>query len=513
MTAKTRTTLMKYGKPLAATLVMIAVVVTAPVWWPKIDRLAETLTTRSSAAVAADGLHADRFDADDSDDHAGHAHDDHGHEKHGHDETTSLELSPQAMQNLGLTGNALAPVQLTTFDRAISLPATIVDRPGRTHVQVSAPLTGVVTHVAAIEGEAVEPGDLLMEMRVTHEDLVDAQTDFLKTLGELEVEEKEIVRLRKVTSSGAVAGKVLLERQYARDKLDAILKAQRQALLLHGLSEEQVGTIAEKRRLLRTVRVFVPTPGEDSAESFRLAGRPGLPVSLQVVPEPSSTAGGEQSSRLAPMTLDDLLVQSGQAVETGAPLCVLADLSELYIEALAFEQDVESLTEAVRKDLAVTAVFDRPGGRTTRIDGLQIRLLENQVDPQSRTLSVFVELPNTVVRDTRDATENRFVDWRFRPGQRLQLRVPVEQWKGRIVLPVDAVAREGAESFVFVQNGDHFDRVPVRVEYRDQFEAVIAADGTVFPGDVVARRGAHQMQMALKNKAGGGVDPHAGHNH
>jgi hypothetical protein len=35
----------------------------------------------------------------------------------------------------------------------------------------------------------------------------------------------------------------------------------------------------------------------------------------------------------------------------------------------------------------------------------------------------------------------------------------------------------------------------------------------LFPGDVVAQRGAHQMQMALKNKSGGGVDPHAGHNH
>jgi len=29
----------------------------------------------------------------------------------------------------------------------------------------------------------------------------------------------------------------------------------------------------------------------------------------------------------------------------------------------------------------------------------------------------------------------------------------------------------------------------------------------------VARTGAHQMLMALKNKSGGGVDPHAGHNH
>ena len=53
----------------------------------------------------------------------------------------------------------------------------------------------------------------------------------------------------------------------------------------------------------------------------------------------------------------------------------------------------------------------------------------------------------------------------------------------------------------------------MRVIYRNSTHAVLANDGSVFPGDVVARVGAHQMQMALKNKAGGGVDPHAGHNH
>ena len=81
------------------------------------------------------------------------------------------------------------------------------------------------------------------------------------------------------------------------------------------------------------------------------------------------------------------------------------------------------------------------------------------------------------------------------------------------MLPVDAVVNEGAESFVFQQNGDRFDRKPVHVEYRDQRWVVIENDGTLFPGDVVATAGAYLMHLALKNKAGGGVDPHAGHNH
>ena len=51
------------------------------------------------------------------------------------------------------------------------------------------------------------------------------------------------------------------------------------------------------------------------------------------------------------------------------------------------------------------------------------------------------------------------------------------------------------------------------VEYRDLQSVVIAQDGSLFPGEVVALTGAAQMQMALKNKSGGPIDPHAGHNH
>jgi len=93
------------------------------------------------------------------------------------------------------------------------------------------------------------------------------------------------------------------------------------------------------------------------------------------------------------------------------------------------------------------------------------------------------------------------------------LRVPVERWEDRIVLPVEAVVQDGVDWFVFRQSGERFQRKAVHVEYRDQQWAVIEKDGTLSPGDVVAASGAYQMHLALKNKAGGGVDPHAGHHH
>jgi len=435
--------------------------------------------------------------------HAAHSQDDphadDGHAGHAHDESTSLELSDKALRNLGLTPEFIQPISMTTFRRSITVPALVVERPGRTHIQVATPMTGVVTHVHAVPGEAVKPDTLLFRIRLTHEDLVKAQTDFLRTLGELDVEHREIERLQAVTKSGAIARKVLLEREYARDKLVAILNAEREALRLHGLSIEQVDQIAKERRLLRDLQVFAPSPDQEDGDDFKLTRGKFRRISY--------------SSDSPTLILSDLRVHKGQAVTAGETLCVLADYRELYIEGLAFAQDAGQIASASKKKWRVFPQFERPGSDAEIKEGLEIVRLANEVDAETRTLKFYVQLSNHVQNDTTDAAGVRSVEWQYRPGQRLQLRVPVEEWPDQIVLPIDAVAKEGAEYYVFHQNGDHFDRIPVHVKHKDQNSAVIANDGALFPGDVVALRSAHQMQMALKNKAGGGVDPHAGHTH
>ena len=101
----------------------------------------------------------------------------------------------------------------------------------------------------------------------------------------------------------------------------------------------------------------------------------------------------------------------------------------------------------------------------------------------------------------------------YQLGAAIRAGLPVPPGFGISCEAVEAVVRDGIDSFVFHQNGDHFERVPVHEKYRDQTHVVAENDGALFPGDVVALRGAHQMQMALKSKSGGGIDPHAGHNH
>ncbi|MCA9203237.1 MAG: efflux RND transporter periplasmic adaptor subunit [Planctomycetales bacterium] len=512
-------------------LLVVLAAVTWTFWYPAANSAVDATIavfrpspkpTGNTQDGEAENDHSDHSHADpdhNGHDHANHEHTSHNHDAHehaGHDEASSLSLSTQGMRNIGLTPDYLKPLSLQTFRKSITVPAVIVERPGRTQVQVATPMTGVVTHVHAVQGEAVEPGSLLFQIRLTHEDLVQAQTEFLKTLGELDVEEREIARLRDVTTSGAVAGKLVLEREYARDRLTALLLAQREALRLHGLSEQQVEQIAQQRRLLRELQVFAPSIDAHDEDEIKLTARRVQPVVFQPEirnPPPAADARtAEPPAAEAPLVIQQLNVHKGQSVNAGETLCILADYQELFIEGLAFEQDVAHLRRASADEVSVDAILQQSGDKRERIEGLTIAYLANQVDQDSRTLRFYVRLPNTIAKD-HTVEGNRYVQWEYLPGQRLQLRVPVESWPGQMVLPVDAVAREGAEFFVFKYQDGHFDRVPIHVKYRDQYSVVVADDGSLSRGDVVALRGAHQMQMAIKNKSGGGVDPHAGHNH
>ena len=117
------------------------------------------------------------------------------------------------------------------------------------------------------------------------------------------------------------------------------------------------------------------------------------------------------------------------------------------------------MQRAEREGWEISASREDNSRQPEIIKGLRIVYVDNEVDPTSRALHFYVGLPNKTVHESKSADGHRFLAWQYKPGQRMQLHVPVEQWSDRIVLPVDAVAKEGVEYYVFQQNGGHFDRV------------------------------------------------------
>jgi multidrug efflux pump subunit AcrA (membrane-fusion protein) len=458
---------------LAVLLVLAAA--TIP-WWMPMAR------TTLSGSPGHDDAPLSQHEHAHDDEHDEHEHE-HEHEdnEHQHDDATAIALSESALRNIEYESLSIAS---TPYTRMMTLPGMVVERPGESQINITAPLTGVVTRIDAMQGAAVESGAPLFTLRLTHEEMVAVQRDLLKTAEGLDVVDREIQRLEGL-SEGVVAGRRVLEQQYERQRLEASMKADRQALLLHGLTEQQVQRILDTRELFQTITVHAPdhTETEESCSDEHWFHVQQLPVRL------------------------------GQQVEIGGLLCVLADHCELYVEGRAFADDAELIRSAARQNRSIDVsllVGDRP---STKLDNLEILYLDNQIDTETRAFRFYLILPNEVASTHQGPRGRQFIEWRYKPGQRLELHVPVERWEEQFVLPVEAVVEEEAEAFVFKQVGDHFHRTPVNVIYRDRQSVVIASDGSISVGDVVAARGAYQMNLALKSAMGGGIDPHAGHNH
>ncbi|MCI0334945.1 MAG: efflux RND transporter periplasmic adaptor subunit [Planctomycetes bacterium] len=405
----------------------------------------------------------------------GDEHADHAHHDHENGEQATVKLSAAALKNIRYKPHTVATGD---YVRTVSMPGIIIERPGKSQTRVTVPLTGIVTRVYVHEGEAIPQDSPLFDLRLTHEDLVTEQTEFLATVDALDVVKTEIERLEAVTE-GVIAGKRILEQKYERQKLEARLQAQRQALLLHGLVDDQIDEILKTRYLIQSLTIRAP--------------------SLETHDE-------------HPYHVQSIDVQLGQQVTAGDTLCVLADHRELFIEGTAFEADTPQLRAALEAGTPVAADVLISAKRDQVVTGLKLLYLADQVDRESRAQHFYVRLPNKIVSDRREGSQ-RFVQWQFSPGQRVELNLPVEHWTNRIVVPAAAVVTDGAESYVYRQSGDSFERVPVHVEHRDKKSAVITSDGSIFPGEVIAGSGAFQIHLALKNKSGGGADPHAGHNH
>ena len=419
-------------------------------------------------------------------DQSGHGHDhdrhgdggehDHGHNHEGHDESEALELSELAWKNIGLKTGI---VKLQNYVKTISIPAMVVERPGRSQVDITTPLTGIVKRIHPIEGEAVQPGQPLFDLRLTHEDLVTSQRDFLKSAQELDVVSLEVARLESA-GEGVVAGRRVLERKYEQQIIKATMHAQRQGLLLHGISPQQIDEILKTRRLLQSLTVTAPPFDEDSHH--------------------------HDVEHL--YHVQRIRVKRGEHVDAGDSLTVLGDHCLLYVEGQAFEDDAERLIQAARERWSI----DVDNGKEGETMSMEVFYVADQIDPKSRALRFYLNLPNTLIRDESDSG-HRFVAWRFRPGQRMEVKIPLGlPWHNQIVLPPEAVIDEGTEAFVFEQNGNHFDRVPIHVVYRDK-DAVVVENNGMLVGSTLAMSGAYQMHLALMNKVGGHVDPHAGHNH
>lgn len=436
--------------------------------------------------------------------HAGHDHVGHDHGSDG--DQNSVLLSQQARANLGLT---LGPVELSNYTQHLVIPGTVVEQSGHSERRITTSLAGIVAKVHAFPGQAVKPGDPLVDIEPTGELLTNAQSSLLKTLQDMELLATELKRLAPLVENGSIPARNKLEKEYEQKRLESQKLVQIQELLVRGLTPYQITELVEHKTLLREFTIYVPGGAPKPSSPEDMHDHPSVvPTGLERAPERIAADVDEVI-----YTVEQVDIFPGKLVQPGDELCDLALHTELYLEGHAFERDGQILAAAVQEQRLVTTLFEGEADVPEIREGLRIRYVENVLDAATRTLRFYIPLKNEVVRDALADNGVVYRSWRFKPGQKVRLLLPVRTFTEEIVLPADAVVTDGPEASVFRSNGDLLEQVPVIIEHRDPRSVVIRNDGSIFPGDEIAMNQAYQIHLALQKQQGSGVDMHAGHNH
>lgn len=398
-----------------------------------------------------------------------------------------VKLTPQARENLHLVSR---PVAVQEYWRTILVPGAIVDRPGLSDRGVTAPAVGVVAAVHAFPGDTVRPGDALFTLRVFSEYLQNTQSELFKATRETQLLDEQRTRLMSAANSGAIPQARIIEIESQLRRQNTLIQSYRQDLLTRGLKPDQIAGVAEGR-FVSTIEITAPPP---------------IVVEHSTADLPAGTIQLVEHRADGPTyEVQELKAELGQQVQAGQLLSELANHHALYIQGFAFKREAPFLEQAAQNAWPIEVEFAEDDVRhwPSLDETFQIHHLANAIDVASRTFSFFVPLTNQSRTYEKDG--QTFVVWRFRPGQRVRLHVPVEPYKGVIVLPAAAVVREGPEAYVFRQNGDLFSRLPVHILHEDRRNIVLANDGSVTPGLYVAQNAAASLNRILKAQAAAGI--------
>lgn len=383
---------------------------------------------------------------------------------------STLELSEQARKNLKLVSKAARP---TDYWRTVMIPGVVSDRPGISDRGVTSPAVGIITEIHAFPGDTVQPGDRLVSVRLFSEYLQATQTQLFQASQEVQLVQGQIERIGDATVSGAVSGSRLVDLRNELKRQQTQIRASRQELLNRGLSVSQIDAVAEGT-FVSSIDVVAPPKRVDADLAYEM---------------------------------QSLAVELGQTVQAGQRLASLANHQELFVVGHAFKREAGLLERAAKDGHPVQIEFvdDAREQWPESEQAFQIRHLSNAIDVESRTFDFFIPLSNQHRTYTKDG--ETFFAWRYRPGQRARIRVPVEKYESVFVLPAEAVVREGAEMFVYRQNGDLFKQIPVHTIHEDRFSVVIANDGSITPGTYLAQNAAASLRRILKAQSASGEQP------
>ena len=405
-----------------------------------------------------------------------------GHAVAAPPEIQSVKLSDEAVQGLALRS---AEVKLEDYPRVIEVPGVIIDAPGRSPRAVSSPVAGVVMRIFVSPGEAIRPGSPLFTVQLASEFVQSTQTDLARYAKDLIAATLRREQTAKLVSAGTKPGVDLIEDENQVRRLTTQVEGHRRQLAVFGLDTKDIKR-AEAGDAVTEIVISAPVNETTASGMGLMASDPNVFT----------------------FELESLAVAPGQGVTGGQLLARLADYRELLIEGRAFETESSLVADATGEGKPVGVDFLEPtkSGQDTEVK-LVIRSI-GKTDPASRTFPFYATLANEAKPYERSG--KTYLAWKYRAGRQVRLRVPMGTIPNVIVLPAAAVVREGADTYVFRQNGETFTRKPVVVLAEDRLNVAIAPGNGIEAGVFVLRNNAAAVNRALKALQARGMGGMAG---
>ncbi|MFO0852404.1 MAG: efflux RND transporter periplasmic adaptor subunit [Gemmataceae bacterium] len=346
-----------------------------------------------------------------------------------------LLLTPPARDGLAVT---TAEVEVRPVAGALLAYAT-VELPWTHHGFAAARLPGRVVKVHVAPGQAVRAGEVVAEVKSL--DLDALQLDALTAHIGITLGEKVVAELRASVEAGAATGQSLID-------AEAKLAQARNALVVARSKWAAVGLAG------------------DSFDTLLKRGTadPGLTLPVRV------PVGG---------TVTHAELTAGKVVEPTEHLAEVADLSAVWVRLGVLEKDLPRVAVGTPVDVRLAA---HPG----EVFRTAVSAVAPFLDPVTHLGSVWAELTNP------PGAEPRVV-----PGMTGRAAVILPADRPRPTVPVAAVAREGVDRFVLVEEAtaagaSEYRKQPVALGRRSG-ERVEVLAGEVFPGDRGVVRGAHEL--------------------
>ncbi|HAT6935353.1 TPA: efflux RND transporter periplasmic adaptor subunit [Legionella pneumophila] len=168
--------------------------------------------------------------------------------------------------------------------------------------------------------------------------------------------------------------------------------------------------------------------------------------------------------------IDARNINLGQAVEPNTVLFHISNRDKLLVVAQVYEEDLGKVKVGQEVNIHALSYPKQtfPG---------QVTLIEPNLDPMTRTVNVRITL------DNREGL--------LKPGMFVRANVILTHNKAALVVLNAALLQADNEQFVFVQNGDTYKRVNVKVgAVEDDYSEI--TEGLV-PGDLVVTQGNREL--------------------